>query len=104
MLKHEFARIVAGSLLFVLGILLRFGKKVEILAGYNPEKFHDKEGLARWTGSAMLAMAALVTSSRGIELLFPGEKGIVLSTVFVVSVVILGSLIITLGCKRFKKH
>ena len=39
-----------GLICLVLGYLIGVNKKLNLIAGYNPDKVRDKEGLARFMG------------------------------------------------------
>ncbi|WP_323675623.1 DUF3784 domain-containing protein [Halorubellus sp. PRR65] len=51
--------LATGVFVGLLGVLIRFGGMVELVAGYDPERVEDDEGLARFVGSNVLYVAAL---------------------------------------------
>jgi len=51
--------LAAGAFVGVFGVLVRFGGMVELVAGYDPERVEDDEGLARFVGSNVLYVAAV---------------------------------------------
>lgn len=57
----ERAILVIGSGLFVgvLGILIRYVGVMHLIAGYNPDRVTDKEGLANFIGKWTLIVAVL---------------------------------------------
>ena len=59
---------LTGLMLFVFAYLIGVKKKVTLIAGYDPEKVKDNEGLARFAG-IMVTIFGLIT------LLFPWIYG-----------------------------
>ncbi len=69
------ATLVINSIAFILIFLGAFiwkTRAVELVAGYEPEKTTDPEGLARCIGINMIAMGALVLAGNFLGVLFPG--------------------------------
>jgi len=55
------------------GILIREFEMVELIAGYDPEKVSDDEGLARFVGGYTLVVAGLTAVVAVLELVRGGQ-------------------------------
>lgn len=42
--------LLTGATIWMLGYLIKFKRKLGLIAGYSPEKVRDKDGLADWVG------------------------------------------------------
>lgn len=95
---------LAGVILILFGLMLRIGKMVEMLAGYKEEDVEDKEGLANWSGNMLLIMGVLSLGAMVFEYLIADRKMAVgISVLYLMVVAIFGSLIMIVGCEKFKK-
>jgi len=71
--------VTAGVFLLVavvigaFGILIREFNRMELIAGYDPEKVTDDEGLARFVGSYTLVVAGLTAVVAVLELIRGGQ-------------------------------
>ena len=75
---------------------------VEILAGYDPDKVTDREGLARWVGANLILMGILAFVSAGLMALVPEGRG-VLFMVYSLGALPLIVVRIVLGNRKFTK-
>lgn len=88
----------------VLGLIIRVGKKVEILAGYNKEDFESKDGLAKWAGNVLLLMSVLSLGGILIGYLISNQiVGIVMGVVYSMVLVYGGVMVLMFGCEKFKR-
>lgn len=55
----------------LLGYLMKVHKMVDFLAGYDPNKVKDKEGLANWVGSNFIYIAVISLIMVLIGIFFP---------------------------------
>lgn len=93
--------IFVGLLLLAIGYLIRFQQMVEIIAGYDPDKVTDKEGLAKWVGSNLFLMGLMCLFLGGLGLILP-----VSSTMQVpgfLAVIVILSVRTAIGCKKYEK-
>lgn len=51
--------ILTGCVTFLCGWLVRYRRKLELLALYDAKATKDKKGLARWAGKNLMVMACL---------------------------------------------
>lgn len=91
-----------GLTCIVFSYLIGKRQMVEILAGYNPEKVTDREGLGRWVGTNLILMGILAFVSAGLMAIIPEVRG-TLFLVYVLGAVPLLYLRIVLGNRRFFK-
>jgi len=57
----------AGLFIAVAGVLIKYFGYTNLIAGYDPEKVTDEEGLADFVGTRVLALAALTLAVGGVE-------------------------------------
>ncbi|MCL9814785.1 DUF3784 domain-containing protein [Natranaeroarchaeum aerophilus] len=94
--------LVATAVLTLIGVLIKYFGVVELIAGYDPDKIEDEDGLATFIGTQTLYVAALTAIVAGFEYTqpFDGYQGIWI--VFVV-----GTLAVTVrmvrGARRYEK-
>ena len=93
--------IFVGLLLLAVGYLIRFQQMIEIIAGYDPDKVTDKEGLAKWVGSNLFLMGLMCLSLGGLGLILP-ELSTIQVPSFLAIIVIL-SVRTAIGCKKYEK-
>ncbi len=85
-----FTAVVTG----VVGVLIREFEMVELVAGYDPERVTDDEGLARFVGTAALFLAGLTALVGVPELVRPVDGQPVVYVVYaVVTVLLVGYMI-----------
>ncbi len=73
---------------------------VEMVAGYEPDKVKDKEGLGRWVGSNLILMGILVFFHALTGLFLPQMTSGYLVAGFFIIVIVL-SLRTSFGCKKY---
>ncbi|MBT3602171.1 MAG: DUF3784 domain-containing protein [Candidatus Latescibacteria bacterium] len=92
-----------GAFFLILGLIIRVGKKVELLPGYNKEDFDDKEGLAKWSGNMLFLMSVL--SLGGIligHLISHPIVGLVMGVVYSMMLICGGIMVLMVGSAKFK--
>ncbi|MDF9745820.1 DUF3784 domain-containing protein [Natrinema salsiterrestre] len=93
-----------GTAVFVgtLGILIKYFGMVRLIAGYDPDRVADEEGLADFVGTNTLYVAVLISVVALVEYtgLFDGSDAIWI--VFVVGVSGLAARLI-LGARRYEE-
>ncbi len=53
--------IAIGSVpIFILGVIIWKFKLVDIIAGYDKKKVHDKDGMARWVGINLILLSLMM--------------------------------------------
>lgn len=88
----------------VLGLIIRVGKKVELLAGYNKKDFDSKDELAKWAGNVLLFMSVLSLGGILIGYLIPNQiVGAVMGVVYSMVLVSGGVMVLMFGCEKFKR-
>lgn len=97
------AILVIGSGLFigVLGILIRYGRMMHLIAGYDPDRVTDKEGLANFIGMHALIVAALTVGVGILELWEPTADSAWYWLVFVIAIVAIAVRMIR-GARRYE--
>ncbi len=95
---------LTGILLLILGLVLRVGKRVEILAGYKADDYEDKNGLAKWTGNVMLVMGVLSFGAFFVSSWVADQKlGIAIGVLYLIVVMYGGVITLIAGSQKFKK-
>lgn len=92
---------LAGLILFVCAYLIGVKKKVSLIAGYDPEKIGDNEGLGRFAG-VMVAIFGLVV------LLYPWVYGPERTTplrwvVYFIATLAIPVIVMCVGMKRYER-
>lgn len=83
--------------LFFFGSIIYRGN-VELIAGYDPDKVTDREGLAKWVGSHLIYMGFSLLLFAVFSFFFNHSIG----NIFIFVTVVLISRTF-LGCKKFEK-
>lgn len=63
--------IAVGLLCVILGFLMWRYRMVELVAGYEPRRVRDPEGLARWIGINLIFLGILIIFDAILVLLLP---------------------------------
>ncbi len=91
-----FTAVVTG----LVGVLIREFEMVELVAGYDPERVTDDEGLTRFVGTAALFLAGLTALVGVLELVRPVDGQPVVYVVYaVVTVLLVGYMLY--GARRY---
>ena len=93
--------ILVGCLTFLCGCMVRFRRKLELLALYDAEATTDKKGLARWAGS-MLMVIAIIQACCGIAGLWLGN--LVWTGIAFVGFSLFFTIVLALGTGEYSKH
>jgi hypothetical protein len=64
----------SGLLVAAVGALIRYAGWVELVAGYDPERVTDEEGLAEFVGRNVLAVGVLTVLLGAVEAVTPGGE------------------------------
>ena len=91
--------IFAGLPLLVLGYLIKYRKRVSLIAGYDPARVRDPEGLARWFGSWTLTLGGLSVLFAGLLAAFARHTTVVVAGYVVLNVAC--AVLLTTGCRRY---
>jgi len=99
----ERAILVIGSGLFVgvLGILIRYAGMMHLIAGYDPDRVTDEEGLANFIGVYTFLIAALTVCVGILELWEPTAGSAWYWLVFVIAVFAIAVRMIR-GARRYE--
>jgi hypothetical protein len=93
----------AGAFLIVLGLIVWVFKVVDIIAGYDPEKVTDKDGLARWVGRNLIIMGAVIIIIAIVGIIVPGIGLTVILPAYLI--IVLGICIATvIGTRKYEKR
>lgn len=68
MTEHALSAIGAGIFVGILGVLIKYVGVMDLIAGYDPERVADEEGLADFIGTNALYVAVLTVSVGILEL------------------------------------
>lgn len=91
----------AGAVFLVLGYLVKFQGMVEMLAGYDPSKVTDRQGLAGWVGGNLFLLGLLSFVTAAIALLIPGISPARLVPIHVAALLALIARL-ALGTRRYE--
>lgn len=99
----ERAVLAIGSGLFVgvLGILIRYVGMMHLIAGYDPDRVTDEEGLANFIGTHALLVAALTVGVGLLELWEPTADSEWYWLVFLIAVFTIAVRMIR-GARRYE--
>lgn len=61
------ALVASAGFVGLLGVSIKYFGRVELIAGYNPERVADEEGLADFVGTNALYVAALLFLVAAVE-------------------------------------
>lgn len=90
-----------GIFLLLVGSLITRFNLVEVIAGYEPNKVKDKEGLARWVGGHLMVMGILGVVSGFLGYFFSGQS-LYIALVYFLTIPVL-AVKTALGSRRFEK-
>ncbi|WP_049904504.1 DUF3784 domain-containing protein [Natrialba asiatica] len=65
--------LACGAFVGALGILITYFGRVELIAGYDPDRVTDEEGLASFIGTNALAVAGLLVVLALVEFTEPAD-------------------------------
>ena len=87
----------------ILGLVIRVGKKVELLPGYHKNDFESKDALAKWSGNVLLCMSVLSLGGIVIGQVIANQivgavMGVVYSMIFIYG----GVMVLMVGSEKFK--
>jgi hypothetical protein len=91
-----FSAVVIGA----IGVLIREFQMMELIAGYDPERVTDDEGLATFVGTQILLIAGLTVAVAGLELAGPVADLTQVYVLYTVAVVALTGYIVY-GAQRY---
>jgi UDP-N-acetylmuramyl pentapeptide phosphotransferase/UDP-N-acetylglucosamine-1-phosphate transferase len=89
-----------GLLFMFLGYLVRYKKKLNIIAGYDESRVHDKNGLANWAGAAIIILGATYLILSLINCIFPNHQTCILN--IFAAITIIGCIIMIRGCRKYQ--
>lgn len=93
--------ILVGCFTFLCGCMVRFRRKLELLALYDAEVTTDKKGLARWAGSILMVIA-IIQAGCGIAGLLVGN--LVWTGLAFVGFSLFLTIVLALGTAEYSKH
>lgn len=93
---------LVGISFFFVGYLIKFQGMVEMLAGYDPSRVTDKQGLANWVGSNFFLLGVVSFFTAAVGLI---ARGLNVTVLVLAHVAVLLALIlrIALGTRRYEK-
>ena len=95
-----YLNIAFGIIIVLLAYLIGRHKMLEVLAGYEPDKISDKEGLAKWVGANLLLMGLAGIFSGIVALLFEQAARGAFWSFFVVIALICARIV--MGNRRYQ--
>ncbi|QLK26882.1 DUF3784 domain-containing protein [Natrinema zhouii] len=93
--------LATAAFIATLGILIKYFGAVRLIAGYDPDRVDDEEGLTDFTGTNALYVAALVSLVALVEYAEPFDGADVIWIAFLVGVGLLTVRMIR-GARRFE--
>lgn len=94
--------IFIGIFLILTGLIIWRLKIARIIAGYDPERVTDSDGMARWVGQNLILMGILIFLLALIEIMFPKIKNGFIISAYLIIVAGL-SIVILSGTRKYKK-
>ncbi|MFC6989087.1 DUF3784 domain-containing protein [Haloplanus sp. GCM10025708] len=101
MTEHALLTVGAGIFVGVLGVLIKYAGMTELVAGYDPERVTDEEGLADFVGTNALYVAVLTICVGVLELRSSTADAEWYWIVFVIAVVAIAVRMIR-GARRYE--
>jgi hypothetical protein len=92
-----------GAFLIAAGLIVWVFKFVDIIAGYDPYKVIDREGLARWTGRNLVLMGTLIMIAAFTGTIVPGIKPMIILYAYMIIIAVL-SIVTIAGTRRYGKY
>jgi hypothetical protein len=89
-------------LFLVLGYLIRFRGRIDLVAGYKEGRVRDEKGLSRVVGNSLLVLGVLAAAILGLVITFP-EKEVLLFLLYTAIVVPVIGILSVLGSRRYLK-
>ena len=91
---------LASLLIIYLAYLIKYKKKVELIAGYDEKSIKDKDGLANWIGGTLLKTGILSFFFGVFAFIMPQHTNLFMLAYGIT--VMAGSVIATTGGNKFK--
>ena len=92
----------AGLFTGILGALIRYAGMVQLIAGYDPDRVADEDGLADFVGANALYVAALAIGGAALLYAEPVGDASWVWIVFVVGTLTLAARVLR-GAKRYER-
>jgi len=89
-------------LFLILGYLIRYRGRFELIAGYREGEVMDPKELSRVVGSSLLLLGILAGGTLGLVLIFP-EKEVAFFLLYAAIIVPVVSVISLFGSRRYLK-
>lgn len=90
----------AAVLIIFLAYLIKYRKKVEIIAGYDERTCKDKDGLANWIGGSLLVTGITCLLLALIATLMPNHTDPMMIAFGII--IFSGAIIANIGGRKFK--
>ena len=94
---------VTNAMLLVLGYLIKYQRKMSLIAGYDPERVTDERGLANWVGGGLLLIGGIGVAVGLLMVVVPEDYMLLLVLPFGVGIVI-GSIVLAVGCGKYMRR
>jgi hypothetical protein len=89
-------------LFLILGYLIRFRGRTDLIAGFKEGRIRDKEGLSRVVGNSLLILGVLAAATLGLVILYP-QKEVLLFLVYTAIVAPVTGILSALGSRRYMR-
>ena len=86
----------------VLGYLIRFRGRIDLVAGYKEGRVQDVKGLSRVVGNSLIILGVLAGSTLSLVIIFP-EKEVLLFLLYTAIVVPVVGILSVVGSRRYLK-
>jgi len=95
--------VAAAGFVGALGVLIKYAGRVELIAGYDPDRVADEEGLADFVGTNALYVAGLLLVVAVVEYAEPlgGDGADIVWLAFTAGVLVLAGRMIV-GSRRYE--
>jgi len=90
----------AAGLLIFLAYLIKYKKRVEIIAGYDERTCKDKDGLANWIGGSLLITGLICLLLGIVATLMPNHTDHMMIAFGII--VLLWVVIVNVGGRKYK--
>ncbi|MFP8954286.1 DUF3784 domain-containing protein [Natrialbaceae archaeon A-arb3/5] len=95
--------LVAAGVVGTLGVLIKYFERVELIAGYDPDRVTDEEALADFIGTNTLAVAVLLLIVAAVEHTAPfGGEAVQIGWIVLVVGVLLLCVRMIVGARRYE--
>lgn len=89
-----------AAVIIILACIIKYGKKVNIISGYDVDSVRDKDGLANWFGGSLLIAGVVAFVSALVSAFLPQLSTVTLSLFG--PIILTGVIVAIAGGRKFK--